>query len=106
MYIGQNKCDAQINLLYIKDGPNTHYTYIKNMMALMYQVTHSHMKKVMCNYCGDVYFHSDVTLQNYLYEKHPQLFHDFICPQCLNVFKSQEALNFHQFMCIPHENNP
>ena len=106
LYMGKNDSDVQINLLYIKNRQNMHYAYIKNMTALMYQVMHSHAKKVMCNYCGDVYFHSDVALQNHLYKKHLQLFHQFVCPRCLNIFQSQEQLEFHKFMCIPRENNP
>ena len=106
LYVGKNESDVQINLLYIKNGENTHYVYIKNMPALMFQVTRSHAKKVVCEYCGDVYFHSDVALQNHLFDKHPQLFHQFVCPRCLNIFQSQEQLEFHKFMCIPTENTP
>ena len=80
LYVGKNESDVQINLLYIKNGQNTHYAYIKNMPTLMFQVMRSHMKKVVCEYCEDVYFHLDVALQNHLFNKHPQLFHQFVCP--------------------------
>ena len=78
LYISSNK-DKDAQMFTRNEEGKRHYSFIRNMLCLMYSVTKNHKKKQVCPHCNGIYFHSERALNNHLKKHHPHCFHGHVC---------------------------